>query len=574
MASDGNTYDPVAARLAAAEAAARKMLEESETAHPQAAQDPDPQPTPIRNFTEPTPPAPADEDVPARAHSSPASEPDHPAGPRMIASPVNFDDDDLGVRLAPPNAPRRSSPRLAPPAEQGVDNPPVDPRLDQPESDHDDEPVQTPADHGRPQEPHTFSSAPSSSQLVDAAEPAGQAPPSSGQGQADDPLASMFASPARPQLRQPYSTDDYTPPSHWNTPAAADNSVPGTNAIETNADLPADGFEDILSTPETADDHRPDRSHSPTSATDYEPPTTDYTRPPATETALRDPAGTVTKGLWRSTARRMGFGAKESADERLWRTMVRHMNRPLPGPAVIGFTATKGGGAKTTTAIAAAVAISRLRTGARVCAVDTDPLGDLVLRADGMQNSNILDFADAIARGDTQRPPLMARTVDGVDILGSPPSLLDESMSPQTWNLVLDALRARYDIIVVDMAVIEKQDPTYHAVLRSLDSLIITAPPTLAGTRLLPQIPQWLEKMGVTHLIDRRMIVIGKPDNLADQINVDALRNRARHEQVESSRVPFDRHLREASNTSFDDLSSETRKAFVVVAATAVKISS
>ncbi|MCK0441127.1 AAA family ATPase [Gordonia alkaliphila] len=276
---------------------------------------------------------------------------------------------------------------------------------------------------------------------------------------------------------------------------------------------------------------------------------------------------------WRAMARRMGFAVKESDDERKWRRFVKKMNLPLNGPIVVGYTALKGGGAKTTTTIAAGVSIARLRAGARVCAVDTDPLGDLILRSDGMAGSSILDFAAAIANGNERRPAYMAHTVDGVDILGAAPSLLDQPLTPDGWQAVLDELKERYDVILVDMAVI-KRDPTYQAVLRSLDSLVITAPPTVAGTRMLDQIPQWLDQEGASHLKSRRMVVISKTDTLDNEIDVDELRRVLRSGGVHAAEVPFDAHLRAAEDTSYDDLDPKTRKAYVVIGATVVEISS
>jgi MinD-like ATPase involved in chromosome partitioning or flagellar assembly len=250
--------------------------------------------------------------------------------------------------------------------------------------------------------------------------------------------------------------------------------------------------------------------------------------------------------------------------------MVRTINRPLREPKVIGVTAPKGGVAKTTVLSMVAVVAARLRPACRIVAVDTDHNGGLALRAEGRQPSNILEFAKAIQRGDSDRPNFMAHTIDGVDILGSSPSLVDPPVTPEMWQVVLDELKNRYDLIFVDMSIMQATE-TYAAVLQSLDGLIIVATPTVEATRPLGEIPRWLDLNKAPHLKSRRTTVFTKIDTEPDEVDVVKMIKYEHDSGIEAAAVPFDPHLRAVTNLAFDEVDTATKKAFVTVAASAIK---
>lgn len=273
---------------------------------------------------------------------------------------------------------------------------------------------------------------------------------------------------------------------------------------------------------------------------------------------------------WRRAVHRVtGYNPGLSPKEAGHRALVDRVNQYARGPFSIAVLSQKGGVGKTTITVGLGATLAATR-GDRIIAVDANPdFGTLAQRGPDDTNSTVRDVLldENIIRYSDMR----VHTSQGgsrLEILASERDpATSEAFSETDYRGVLHVLRRFYNILLTDCGT-GLVHSAMAGVLQEADMVVVVASPAVDSARSAWATLRWLERQGYSHLVPGATVVFSasRPGELGLDMNQLARqflpRIRAMHV------VPFDDHLAEGSEIDLDLISTQTRQAFLELAAT------
>lgn len=301
----------------------------------------------------------------------------------------------------------------------------------------------------------------------------------------------------------------------------------------------------------------------------------DTSRPPRTRMPTNAELGLtrsrpVPRAGWRKKLHQVtGINPGESAEQTRHRVTMERINQPVRGAFSIAVLSQKGGVGKTTTAVGLGATLATVR-GDRVIAVDANPdFGTLAQRGPSETQSTVRDVLldDNIVRySDIRRHT--SQSASRLELLASERDpATSEAFSEADYRGVLGVLRRFYNIILTDCGT-GLVHSAMTAVLDEADVVVIVASPAIDSARSALATLDWLDQNGYSHLVARTTVVLSASRPGPTGLDIDVLtshfvpRVRALHV------IPFDDHLAEGSEIDVDLLASQTRHAFLDLAAT------
>ncbi|MBM4574894.1 hypothetical protein GS896_25315 [Rhodococcus hoagii] len=308
----------------------------------------------------------------------------------------------------------------------------------------------------------------------------------------------------------------------------------------------------------------------PTSAPEADAPTVS----PAPNDKTLANADLATQG-WRAWLVKLGIPMRKGATER-FADMMEMVNavirRDLGRPIVVGVSSYRGGSGKTSAAVLMARLLAEIR-GESVIVLDTDLFGTLVTRSVGDDQDargGSVTMASLAAALRTSGGDVTRMVRDGgngyVFVPGSTTFRANE-IDPDGYRMIIEAVRQVYPIVLVDMAVVDDA-PLYHAVLESLDGLVMMSPTVTGGVGFLYRTQTELQHRGVDHLNDHRISALNNLAAGRSEVDIaDFARGLKVRDQRDVVEIPYDRHLAESTMIDMAKLSASTKTAFTLTLA-------
>jgi MinD-like ATPase involved in chromosome partitioning or flagellar assembly len=280
----------------------------------------------------------------------------------------------------------------------------------------------------------------------------------------------------------------------------------------------------------------------------------------------RDPA--VPAGFsWRDFVRRttgIDLGpSKDSAYETGLRLRIRGAVGGAFPIAVLNF---KGGVGKTSVVEALGSTFAEVRDD-RVIAVDIDA-GDL---ADRHGRRNPLNMADLLAdRSVTQYEQVRAHTymnAFGLEVLGLPDyARTDWRLERSGVAKAFSVLRKHYSVLLVD-CVKAVNSSVMDAVLPEARALVVVTSTSIDAVRKTRTTLDWLGNNGYRRLADSTVLAVNhvesaKPDGVVAK-ELEDLSARV----AATVELPFDRHVHSGTEIGLDQLSRQSRRGYLELAA-------
>ncbi len=266
--------------------------------------------------------------------------------------------------------------------------------------------------------------------------------------------------------------------------------------------------------------------------------------------------------LYRVTRIDLGPG-RESAYERELRDRVRV---PVVGAVPIPILNFKGGVGKTVVVEALGSTFAAVRDD-RVIAVDIDA-GDL---AERHGRRNPLSMADLLLDDTVARyPDVRAHTYMnsfGLEVLGLPDyARTDWRLEPRDVVKAFSILKKHYSLVLVD-CVKTVNSAVMDAVLPEARALVVVTSTSIDAIRKTKMTLEWLRRNGYRQLMNSTVLAINHVE--AGKVGVVA----AKELDELSARVaatvvlPFDRHVHDGKEIGLDQLSKESRRSYLEMAA-------
>jgi chromosome partitioning protein len=270
---------------------------------------------------------------------------------------------------------------------------------------------------------------------------------------------------------------------------------------------------------------------------------------------------------WRELVRRttgIDLGpSKSSAHEDGLRERIRTAIGGAFPVAVLNF---KGGVGKTSVVEALGSTFAEVRND-RVIAVDIDA-GDL---ADRHGRRNLLNIADLLAdRSVTQYEQMRAHTYMnsfGLEVLGLPDyARTDWRLERSAVVRAFSVLRKHYSVMLVD-CVKAVNSSVMDAVLPEARALVVVTSTSIDAVRKSRTTLDWLGNNGYRRLVDSTVLAVNhiepaKPDGVVTK-ELEALSARV----AATVALPFDRHVHGGTEIGLDQLSAQSRRGYLELAA-------
>lgn len=275
---------------------------------------------------------------------------------------------------------------------------------------------------------------------------------------------------------------------------------------------------------------------------------------------------------WRRAVHRASGGTinpGDSARQQYIDHLIERVRQPIRGDFQLAVLSLKGGVGKTTSTIGLGSTFASLR-GDRVIAVDANPdLGTLAGRVPQQTNSTVRTLLNdtAIGRYSDVRAHT-SQALSRLEVLASERDpAVSEAFSDEDYRQVIDILRNHYNVLLTDCGT-GLMHSAMKGVLQMANAILLITSPAIDGAQSASATLDWLNAHGYQRLVNQAVVVISSSQPGSAPVDVDMMTQhflgRARAVQV----VPYDSHLAEGSHVDLDLLNSNTKLAFLELAAT------
>ena len=312
-------------------------------------------------------------------------------------------------------------------------------------------------------------------------------------------------------------------------------------------------------------------------------PAADSVAPPARETAdtlttdvllqgSRRPAPAGTG--WRRTIFRATGGlvrVGESASDLRRRDLINRVRTPVAGGHHrVAVMSLKGGVGKTTTTVGLGATLASLR-GDRVIAIDANPdrgtLSDKVRLETSATVRDLLNERGQVTRYADVRA-FTSQAPSRLEILASDRDPgVSVAFSADDYRAVARVLEHYYSICITDCGT-GLLHSAMSGILELADHIVLVSSPSVDGARSASATLDWLEAHGYVDLVRSGVVALStiRPKSKST-VDLDRLEQHFASRCRAVVRIPYDSHLEEGAEVELDMLSSETRDAYLQVAA-------
>lgn len=234
----------------------------------------------------------------------------------------------------------------------------------------------------------------------------------------------------------------------------------------------------------------------------------------------------------------------------------------------------KGGVGKTTTAVGLGSMLATIR-GDRVIAMDANPdrgtlsdkvrletpatVRDLLNELLTMDNPRYADVRAFTSQSASSRLEILASAKDPE---------VSEAFSASDYRTISKLLEHFYSICITDCGT-GLLHSAMSATLELADQIVLVTIPSVAAARSADATLDWLEAHEHVTLAQRATVVLsGVRRSSKSTVDMDALQVHFRDRCRAVVNIPYDAHLEEDAELDLDQLSSEARDAYLVLAAT------
>lgn len=243
------------------------------------------------------------------------------------------------------------------------------------------------------------------------------------------------------------------------------------------------------------------------------------------------------------------------------------LERTAPARSVV-VVSRKGGVGKTTTSLMVGHALAA--KGERVLAIDANPDGgSLADRIQRQTPRTLTDLSLAIATGRVSEASavegFVSRADSGLEVLaGSNEPQAMVSLTQDAYRRIFELLSSRYRIFVCDTGT-RITEPTFEALLRQADQVVLCGTPPLDSARVAARTLDWFEMRGYRELARGAVVALGSVQERS-RIDVEKLQRYFEARTRAVIQVPWDEDLALGSVTPLDLLQPKTRRAFERIA--------
>jgi MinD-like ATPase involved in chromosome partitioning or flagellar assembly len=282
------------------------------------------------------------------------------------------------------------------------------------------------------------------------------------------------------------------------------------------------------------------------------------------------PAGTG----WRRTIYRATGGlvrVGESASDVRRRDLINRVRTPVAGGHHrVAVMSLKGGVGKTTTAVGLGATLASLR-GDRVIAMDANPdrgtLSDKVRLETSATVRDLLNERGQVTRYADVRA-FSSQASSRLEILASDRDPgVSVAFSADDYRAVARVLEHYYSICITDCGT-GLLHSAMSGILELADHIVLVSSPSVDGARSASATLDWLEAHGYVDLVRSGVVALStiRPRSKST-VDLDRLEQHFASRCRAVIRVPYDAHLEEGAEVELDMLSSETRDAYLQLAA-------
>jgi putative peptide zinc metalloprotease protein len=280
---------------------------------------------------------------------------------------------------------------------------------------------------------------------------------------------------------------------------------------------------------------------------------------------------TASRG-WRVAVRRSTGGVVRlgpGRDEAREQALIDRVQAPIHGYRHVVVLSLKGGSGKTTTTVMLGHTFATHRRD-RVAAIDASPdAGTLVYRISDQPSTSVrtlLDAADGMRRYVDVRP-LTGHTTSRLDLVASDADpTASRAFGAAEYRRAADILARFYSLVLTDCGAGLMHD-AMGSILDSADQILLVTNPAVDSARSADLTLDWLDAHGYSDLVRGCVAVVNSVDrppvvDIPEMVEHFAARCRA------VVQVPRDPHLAEGAATDLASLSGQTRRSYLVLAAT------
>jgi putative peptide zinc metalloprotease protein len=257
-----------------------------------------------------------------------------------------------------------------------------------------------------------------------------------------------------------------------------------------------------------------------------------------------------------------------SPAEQRRRELVAQVKTPIRGCRAVAFLSRKGGVGKTTTCLLVGHTFASHR-GDRVVAIDANPdagtLGHRLRRESGETIATLLHDRAALTRYADVRA-YSTQAASRLEVIAGDDRLDAETRERDAVREAVETLERHYNLVCLDTPA-GVLSPTAQGVLDAADQLVIVSPTGLDGARAASSTLDWLEEHGHTALAAAAVAVLNGVRAKRGDVDLDRIEAHFAARCRACIRVPWDPHLEAGAEVALEQLRSETRQAYLELAA-------
>src|SRR5215210_3119392 len=251
------------------------------------------------------------------------------------------------------------------------------------------------------------------------------------------------------------------------------------------------------------------------------------------------------------------------------RELVATVKTPISGCRKVAFISRKGGVGKTTTCLLAGHTFATYR-GDRVIALDGNPdagtLGHRLRRETTATVTNLLADAGEIERyADIRGYTSQAGTRLEVVAADDDPRIT-QAIGEAEFGRAIELLERHYNLVCLDTGT-GVLDSATRGILDASDQIVVVIAPSLDGERAASSTLDWLKENGYRRLVDGAVGVVNGVRAATTALDLDRVEGHFAARCRATVRIPWDRHLETGAETLVEELASDTRQAYLELAA-------